>query len=127
VEHRRDVQGGTLWAGTTGSSSRRQERACSSAGVWDESEEKSDKSALEALQRLMLRYETFWISRLGDTHAKVLVSDRKYAIVTSFNWLSFRGDPNRTFRDEQGTMVRIPELIDQKFDYLLSRLEAEKE
>jgi hypothetical protein len=75
----------------------------------------------------MLRYETFWISRLGDTHAKVLVSDRKYAIVTSFNWLSFRGDPNRTFRDEQGTMVRIPELIDQKFDYLLSRLEAEKE
>src|ERR1035437_9686511 len=34
VEHRRDVQGGTLWAGTTGSSSRRQERACSSAGVW---------------------------------------------------------------------------------------------
>jgi hypothetical protein len=96
-------------------------------GVGDESEEKSDKSALEALQRLMLRYETFWISRLGDTHAKVLVSDRKYAIVTSFNWLSFRGDPNRTFRDEQGTMVRIPELIDQKFDYLLSRLEAEKE
>ena len=127
MEHRRDVQGGTLWAGTTGSSSRRQERARSSAGVWDESEEKSDKSALEALQRLMLRYETFWISRLGDTHAKVLVSDRKYAIVTSFNWLSFRGDPNRTFRDEQGTMVRIPELIDQKFDYLLSRLEAEKE
>jgi len=95
-------------------------------GVGDESEEKSDKSALDALQRLMLKYETFWISRVGDTHAKVLVSDRKYAIVTSFKWLSFRGDPNRTFRDKQGTMVRIPELIDQKFDYLLSRLEAEK-
>ena len=95
-------------------------------GVGSESEEKSDKSALEALQRLMQRYETFWISRVGDTHAKVLVSDRRYAIVTSFNWLSFRGDPNRTFRDEQGTLVRIPELVDQKFDYLLSRFEVEK-
>lgn len=95
-------------------------------GLGDESEEKTDKGALTALQRLMQAYDNLWISRFGDTHAKVLLSDCRFAIVTSFNWLSFRGDPNRTFRDEQGTLVKIPELIDQKFEYFRKRFEEER-
>ena len=92
-------------------------------GLGDESDDKTDKSVLIALSKLRYAYDNFQISRLGDTHAKVLVSDQRYAIVTSFNWLSFRGDPNRTFRDEQGTIVRVPGLIDEKFAYLLKRFE----
>ena len=52
--------------------------------------------------------------RFGDTHAKVLVCDRSFAIVTSFNWLSFRGDPRRSFRDERGMHVGLPEFIDSQ-------------
>lgn len=95
-------------------------------GLGDESEEKTDKGALNAIQRLMQNHANLWLSRFGDTHAKVLLSDRRFVVVTSFNWLSFRGDPNRTFRDEQGTLVRIPELIDEKFDFFSRRFEEER-
>lgn len=89
-----------------------------------EEEAKSDPVALKSLVDLMRKYENLWLTRLGDTHAKVLLVDRRFAVVTSFNWLSFRGDPNRTFRDEQGAVVQIPELVDQKFQWLLQRFEA---
>jgi len=51
---------------------------------------------------------------MSDTHAKVLVSDSAFAIFTSFNWLSFVGDPKRTFRDERGLLVRKPEVVSQE-------------
>jgi hypothetical protein len=89
-----------------------------------EEEAKNDPVALKALNELMGRYDNLWLTRLGDTHAKVLLVDRRFAVVTSFNWLSFRGDPNRTFRDEQGAVVQIPELVDQKFAWLQKRFEA---
>jgi hypothetical protein len=59
--------------------------------------------------------------RLGNTHAKVLIKDSDFAAVTSFNWLSFKGDPNRTFRDEQGTLLQEQGLVDQKFNELAGR------
>ncbi|MFJ5725933.1 hypothetical protein [Streptomyces sp. NPDC093149] len=27
-------------------------------------------------------------------------------MTTSFNWLSFKGDPDRTYRMEEGTLIR---------------------
>jgi phosphatidylserine/phosphatidylglycerophosphate/cardiolipin synthase-like enzyme len=58
---------------------------------------------------------------LGDTHAKILISDAKFAVTTSFNWLSFKGDRDRTFRDERGTLVSDPQKIDELFDSYRSR------
>ncbi|MBD0394663.1 MAG: hypothetical protein ICV52_12615, partial [Microcoleus sp. C1-bin4] len=58
---------------------------------------------------------------LGDTHAKILISDVKFAVTTSFNWLSFKGDRDRTFRDERGTLVSDPQKIDELFDSYRSR------
>lgn len=82
----------------------------------------SDQRAEQDLRKLAARYAHFAFVRLGDTHAKVLISDRRFIVTTSFNWLSFRGDPNRTFRDEQGMFVALPEFIDQRFDHLRRRL-----
>ena len=82
-----------------------------------------ERSAERSLASLADSYENFQISRLGDTHAKVLVVDRAYVVVTSFNWLSFRGDPQRPFRDERGTMVRIPVEIDRIFEEYRDRIE----
>jgi len=62
--------------------------------------------------------------RLGNTHAKVLIKDSEFLAVTSFNWLSFRGDPGRTFRDEQGTLVQQPEYVDNKFDERVTRVKT---
>lgn len=43
--------------------------------------------------------------KLGNTHEKVLICDEIFTVVTSFNWLSFKGDKNRGFRQETGTYV----------------------
>lgn len=65
----------------------------------------ADRWVLDRLDRLAKDYPALAVQRLGGTHAKVLIADSRYVIVTSFNWLSFRGDPKRTFRDERGTLI----------------------
>jgi hypothetical protein len=47
---------------------------------------------------------------------RLVISGKKLAVVTSFNWLSFKGDPNREFRDERGTLISDPQKIDELFD-----------
>lgn len=66
----------------------------------------------------------FRFVRLGDTHAKVLVVDREFCAVGSFNWLSFRGDPDRTFRDEQSMYITIPKVVDDVYDKNMRRIAA---
>lgn len=74
-----------------------------------------DLDARKALRDLAHRYSNFRMRRLGNTHAKVLIKDSEYAVVTSFNWLSFRGDAQRKLRDEQGVLISDPVLVNQKF------------
>lgn len=50
---------------------------------------------------------------LGNTHEKVLICDERYAIVTSFNWLSFKGSPERGFRQETGLFSQQHEVVQQ--------------
>ncbi|OZD87761.1 hypothetical protein CH260_24785 [Rhodococcus sp. 05-2256-B2] len=77
-----------------------------------------DKAAEKALAGLAKAFPNFGFSRLGNTHAKVLLVDSQFVVVTSFNWLSFSGDPARPFRDERGTFVSIPSEIDRIYaDY----------
>jgi hypothetical protein len=82
----------------------------------------ADPRALARLETLAKGYPNLALRRLGDTHAKVLICDRRFVIVTSFNWLSFRGDPKRTFRDEQGTLVTLPEYVDAEYEKFVQRL-----
>lgn len=79
------------------------------------------KDARDALRSLASRYKHFVLQRLGDTHAKVLIKDDEFAVVTSFNWLSFKGDPKLAFRDEQGVLLRRRELVEEKFFTELKR------
>lgn len=81
-----------------------------------------DGEAEGALGDLAARYANFCLVRLGDTHAKVLLVDSRFVVVTSFNWLSFRGDPRRPFRDERGTLVAIPDEIDRIYEDYMQRM-----
>lgn len=81
-----------------------------------------DKAAEEKLARLADGRPNFSFSRLGNTHAKILAVDSRFVVVTSFNWLSFSGDPKRPFRDERGTFVSIPTEIDRIYDDYRSRI-----
>ncbi|MGY1827013.1 phospholipase D-like domain-containing protein [Blastococcus sp. SYSU DS0541] len=75
----------------------------------------SDDFALRKLNNLAARYDKLRIVRLQNTHAKILIFDNTW-ITTSFNWLSFKGDPNRTYRMEEGTLVQIPGEVDKAFE-----------
>lgn len=79
-----------------------------------------------AAERLLMSEASSWpnlhIKRLGDTHAKVLIVDTTFLIITSFNWLSFKGDPNRTFREEWGTYVAIKESVERQAAFFKERI-----
>lgn len=68
------------------------------------------------LQNILRRFDNFKLVFLGNTHRKLLVSDDKFAIVTSFNWLSFRGDPKKKARDELGFLVTEPDDVEFIFN-----------
>lgn len=85
----------------------------------------ADKEAERNLARLAHEFKTFTFVRLGNTHAKVLICDSSFIVTGSFNWLSFRGDPNRTYRDEQSTLVEIPEHIEDVYQAQLKRFNTD--
>jgi hypothetical protein len=44
-------------------------------------------------------------------------------VLTSFNWLSFQGDRNRTYRMEEGNLVRNQATTDRQYTYLLAEID----
>jgi hypothetical protein len=91
----------------------------------DEDDDDADRGVQRAFQKLGERYRwNFKYKRLGHTHAKVLICDSRFMIVTSFNWLSFKGDPSRTFRDERGILVSRADEIDRQFDEWVRRFDG---
>lgn len=76
---------------------------------------KTDRTAIDALHTAAQRSQRLAIVKVDDTHAKVLVGDSFY-IKTSFNWLSFRGDPSKKYRQEEGDLVQDQVLADRAYD-----------
>jgi hypothetical protein len=64
-----------------------------------------DEAAIDRLNKLAGRHPNVVVGCLGFTHAKLLIWDDTQ-ITTSFNWLSFRGDQDRTYRQELGILVK---------------------
>lgn len=73
------------------------------------------KDAERKLRALENRYRNFNLVYVGNTHRKTLVSDDSFAVVTSFNWLSFKGDPKKPPRDEYGVVIRKPEYVEEEY------------
>lgn len=80
-------------------------------------------AAEKDLKQLAERYKNFRFVFVGNTHQKTLVSDDAFAVITSFNWLSFKGDPRDKPRDEGGAVIRKKAYVDNVFEKGLSLLE----
>lgn len=63
------------------------------------------------------------IIRLSNTHEKVLIKDNEFLVITSFNWLSFKGDPQKGFRQETGYYTESKEAIRQMKENLSYRMQ----
>lgn len=86
----------------------------------------SDESAVRSLTNMQERFpDHLDLARLENTHAKILVWDDSW-VLTSFNWLSFKGDPARTYRMEEGTLIRVPSLVDEAYDRYLVLVEQDR-
>ncbi|MBN8930030.1 MAG: hypothetical protein J0H19_25845, partial [Rhodospirillales bacterium] len=82
--------------------------------------------AEKALSEISTRNSALEFVWLGNTHAKILLKDSEWFVVSSFNWLSFRGDPGRTFREEWGMFVGVSSVVDKYHDELLARFNQGK-
>jgi phosphatidylserine/phosphatidylglycerophosphate/cardiolipin synthase-like enzyme len=85
----------------------------------------ADRDTERALKLLADDFANFHLNRLGDTHAKVLICDSRFSIITSFNWLSFRGDVELEFRDERGYYVGLRDRVDDLFDSYRARFDGQ--
>lgn len=93
---------------------------------YEENDTKTDQAALRKLTNLATRYKNkLTFTRLKATHAKVLLYDNVW-VTTSFNWLSFKGDPDRTYRMEEGTLVRNRDTADAQYTRYLNLIDDQR-
>lgn len=90
-------------------------------GDVDEGEKAWDADARRALEQAAKDLPNLVVRRLGNTHAKVLIQDSDLMVITSFNWLSYRGDASRPFREEWGTLVRDARVIEEFHSEVIKR------
>jgi phosphatidylserine/phosphatidylglycerophosphate/cardiolipin synthase-like enzyme len=79
----------------------------------------SDPEAFAALDELA-RHGRLFVVRGFDTHAKVVISDRTFACVGSYNWLSFAG---AGARHEVSVFLDEPEIVRSEAVSLRRRME----
>lgn len=82
-----------------------------------------DADALARLTKFAREAKKVTLTELGDTHAKILIWDTDM-VVTSFNWMSFRGDRGRKYRQEEGTLIRSKEYVDAEYERHRDRIES---
>ncbi|WP_430296884.1 hypothetical protein [Sinomonas sp. B1-1] len=92
---------------------------------YGEDDRGSDGYIIDRLKNLSLRFDKFTFVRVKNTHAKILIFDDVW-VSTSFNWLSFRGDSDRTYRMEEGTLVAIPSRVDKEYLRYLNLIEEQR-
>jgi hypothetical protein len=80
------------------------------------------EEALQKLYALAKKYpQKMEIHELIHTHAKVLIFDN-VEIVGSFNWLSFKGDPKRTYCFETSKYIEDKSNADDSYSGFIARL-----
>jgi len=73
------------------------------------------EQAIKYLTQLAQKKKNLHFKEFGDTHAKILLVDDRYAVIGSFNWLSFEGDPRKGFREELSYYVNVKPEIEKLF------------
>ncbi|MDY3208422.1 phospholipase D-like domain-containing protein [Clostridium baratii] len=71
----------------------------------------SDKEIIKKLNKIQEKNNKLKVIKLANTHEKVLICDNEFVVVTSFNWLSFKGNPDFGFRQETGIYTENKEII----------------
>ncbi len=85
---------------------------------------RNQREALKRLNALGSRFRGLLRTvEVGNTHEKLVISDSRIAIITSFNWLSFNPRPGRGVRRETGIRVDERDEVRRLRDALADALE----
>jgi len=76
----------------------------------------------EIAQKKKGKLSLFRVGDQVDIHSKVLICDQDFMIMSSFNWLSFAGDPTRGSRIEDGMLTRDKKAIAIKTQEWVARM-----
>lgn len=76
----------------------------------------NDTWSIKELEKLSDNYKNLKFSKTRNSHRKLVICDDKFAIAGSFNFLSFRADPNLTYRDELGIVLKDKQTIEDCFN-----------
>jgi hypothetical protein len=90
----------------------------------DAEAKKKKKGVPEGLVKLAAEFENFQLRDFGDTHEKVLIKDDQFVAEGSYNWLSFRGDPDRKLRRERSLKVTDPAFVEKEFALFEARFRS---
>lgn len=85
------------------------------------------QDALRHLQRLQGKFqERLKLVEIGNTHEKIVLCDKKYAIITSFNFLSFNPEygRNQGVRREIGYRITNEKDVEKLVEYVKENLRA---
>ncbi|MFG1917859.1 S1 RNA-binding domain-containing protein [Micromonospora sp. NPDC048898] len=95
-------------------------RAADVTIVWGPGDDDgTDQEAIDALHAAARKTNRLAVVRVATTPAKILISDGYY-LTTNFNWLSFRGEPSRIYRPDDGELVQDQALTDRAYDIYLT-------
>jgi hypothetical protein len=89
----------------------------------DRGESVEDRAAVEKLEALGQRYSNFLFYRRNAV-AKSLIVDSEYAVITTFPWLSFKGDPGQAFREEQGLCITDSSAVEAYYHYSIGEIRS---
>lgn len=90
----------------------------------DDDEGKKRKKIPDGLLKFAAEYENFQLRDFGDTHEKVLIKDDEFVAEGSYNWLSYRGDPDRKLRRERSLKVTDPAYVEKEFALFEARFRS---
>ena len=92
-------------------------------GLGEDNKAGRDKGedAIRFLGQIAQRHSNLHFHEFGDTHAKILLIDDRYAVIGSFNWLSFEGSSRREFREEMSFRINKKDEIERLFQRYLGR------
>jgi hypothetical protein len=75
----------------------------------------SDNNALSRLRALARRYPRLALAHIPNPQPNVLIFDDTW-VNSGFDWLSFRDQPTRTYRPEEGTLIRDKAHVDEQYN-----------
>ncbi|MEV6527472.1 hypothetical protein AB0M43_36660 [Longispora sp. NPDC051575] len=89
--------------------------------VYTNSDNRSDhdRDAIGRLRKLAERHTNLTLVAHPGPASAALIYDNTW-INSNFGWLSYRGDPTHTYRSEEGTLIRIPAIVDAHHDTCLA-------